>query len=29
MAPSMTRPFDLIENLIFEGLLAIAAERFR
>lgn len=28
MAPSMTRPFDLVENLIFDGLLAIAAQRF-
>jgi len=28
MAPSMTRPFDLVENLIFDGLLEIAARRF-
>lgn len=28
MAPSMTRPFELIENLIFDGLLEIAARRF-
>lgn len=27
MAPSMTRPFELVESLIFEGLLAIAQER--
>ena len=28
MAPSMTRPFELVDNLIFEGLLQIAARRF-
>ncbi len=28
MAPSMTRPFELVENLIFDGLLEIAAHRF-
>ena len=28
MAPSMTRPFELVENLIFDGLLEIAARRF-
>lgn len=27
MAPSMTRPFELVENLIFDGLLEIAARR--
>ncbi|RMX03479.1 type III pantothenate kinase [Corticibacter populi] len=27
MAPSMTRPFELVESLIFDGLLAIAEER--
>ncbi|MDO4724028.1 MAG: type III pantothenate kinase [Comamonadaceae bacterium] len=27
MAPSMTRPFELVESLIFEGLLAIAQQR--
>ncbi|WP_353234904.1 type III pantothenate kinase [Diaphorobacter ruginosibacter] len=27
MAPSMTRPFELVEQLIFEGLLEIAASR--
>lgn len=29
MMPSMTRPFELVENLIFDGLLAIARERER
>lgn len=29
MMPSMTRPFELVENLIFDGLLHIAASRFR
>lgn len=28
MAPSMTVPFELVESLIFDGLLAIAAQRF-
>ena len=28
MAPSMTRPFELVDNLIFDGLLEIAAQRF-
>jgi len=28
MAPSMTRPFELVENLIFDGLLEIAAHRW-
>ncbi|MDQ1259555.1 MAG: type pantothenate kinase [Pseudomonadota bacterium] len=28
MAPSMTRPFELVDNLIFDGLLEIAARRF-
>jgi type III pantothenate kinase len=28
MAPSMTRPFDLVENLVFDGLLEIAQRRF-
>ena len=28
MMPSMTRPFELVENLIFDGLLEIAARRF-
>ena len=28
MAPSMTRPFELVENLIFDGLLESAARRF-
>ena len=28
MAPSMTRPFELVDNLIFDGLLEIAAPRF-
>jgi type III pantothenate kinase len=28
MAPSMTRPFDLVDNLIFDGLLVIAQQRF-
>ena len=27
MLPAMTRPFELVESLIFDGLLAIAAER--
>jgi len=27
MAPSMTRPFELVDNLIFDGLLEIAAQR--
>ena len=27
MAPSMTRPFELVDNLIFDGLLEIAARR--
>ena len=29
MAPSMTRPFELVDNLIFDGLLAIASHRWR
>jgi type III pantothenate kinase len=28
MAPSMTRPFELVDNLIFDGLLQIAQRRF-
>ena len=28
MAPSMTRPFELVDNLIFDGLLEIASRRF-
>lgn len=28
MAPSMTRPFELVDNLIFDGLLQMAAGRF-
>ncbi len=28
MAPSMTRPFELVDNLIFNGLLTIASQRF-
>ena len=28
MAPSMTRPFELVDNLIFDGLLEIAAHRY-
>ena len=28
MAPSMTRPFELVDNLIFDGLLTIASKRF-
>ena len=28
MMPSMTRPFELVENLIFDGLLEIAVRRF-
>jgi len=28
MAPSMVRPFELVENLIFDGLLTIARQRF-
>jgi type III pantothenate kinase len=28
MAPSMTRPFELVDNLIFDGLLEIAVRRF-
>ena len=28
MAPSMTRTFELVDNLIFDGLLEIAARRF-
>jgi type III pantothenate kinase len=28
MAPSLTVPFELVESLIFDGLLAIAAQRF-
>ena len=29
MAPSMTRPFELVDNLIFDGLLYIAEQRLR
>ena len=29
MAPSMSVPFELVDNLIFDGLLAMAAERFK
>ena len=29
MAPSMTRPFELVDNLIFDGLLVIAQLRFQ
>jgi len=28
MAPSMTRPFELVDNLIFDGLLQMAKRRF-
>jgi type III pantothenate kinase len=28
MAPSMTRPFELVDNLIFDGLLQMASRRF-
>lgn len=28
MAPSMTRPFELVDNLIFDGLLQMACQRF-
>ena len=28
MAPSMTRPFELVDNLIFDGLLVIASHRW-
>jgi type III pantothenate kinase len=28
MAPSMTRPFELVDNLIFDGLLQMARDRF-
>jgi type III pantothenate kinase len=28
MAPTMTRPFELVDNLIFDGLLYIAQRRF-
>ena len=28
MAPSMTRPFELVDNLIFDGLLHMAVRRF-
>ena len=28
MAPSMTRPFELVDNLIFDGLLQMAKDRF-
>ena len=28
MAPSMSVPFELVDNLIFDGLLAMAASRF-
>jgi type III pantothenate kinase len=27
MAPSMQRPFELVDNLIFDGLLEIASRR--
>jgi len=29
MAPSMSRPFELMDNLIFDGLLVIAAQRWK
>jgi len=29
MAPSMTRPFELVDNLIFDGLLEMASRRFK
>ena len=29
MAPSMTRPFELVDNLIFDGLLQLAQRRFK
>jgi type III pantothenate kinase len=29
MAPSMSVEFELVDNLIFDGLLALAALRFR
>ena len=28
MVPSMTRPFELVDNLIFEGLLVMAQRRW-
>ncbi len=28
MVPSMTRPFELVDNLIFEGLLVMAQQRW-
>jgi type III pantothenate kinase len=28
MAPSMSLQFELVDNLIFDGLLALAAQRF-
>ena len=28
MAPSLSTPFELVENLIFDGLLRMARERF-
>ena len=28
MAPSMTRPFELVDNLIFDGLLYVGQQRF-
>ena len=29
MAPSMTQPFELVDNLIFDGLLQMASQRFK
>lgn len=29
MAPSMSRPFELVDNLIFDGLLQMASQRFK
>jgi type III pantothenate kinase len=29
MAPSMSVQFELVDNLIFDGLLALAAQRFQ
>ena len=29
MVPSMTRPFELVDNLIFEGLLVMAQQRWK
>jgi len=29
MAPSMSVPFELVDNLLFDGLLEMASRRFR